>query len=381
MENIKNRKRTSGLNALALSSMLLVSAASVANENPTSETDKKVDEKVEKTEKVVNNDKSEQVEKELEADAEKSKKRIDKRRGHGRYKKVTLSSDMTYYTIDGKEELGPNPVEGEDFYVEYDREKYGDEDYDYDDEYEERHSHRKRFRHRMRDFNDRDGFYLAYSAVSSSGDDFYQSSENNDAEFDSHFSYRVQFLGLFAESPGLNSRRLHGLYASNAWGINFYNDDNWSFDIYKQFNTEKVEGLAQIQSRNLSRRAGIRATGYFDSGQLQFIYSPYSRGKQEEDGIEASISYTHYWQIKNWNIYGSLGAQYQSEEVVDFYQPEQVADQSRVNTSAELGFEYALSEHWVLGAFASYNELESQRSDIEDATNGTRAGLLLTFVF
>lgn len=188
-------------------------------------------------------------------------------------------------------------------------------------------------------------------------------------------------MSLFVESPGLNSRRLHGLYATNAWGINFYNNENWSLDIYKQTDTEKVEGLSPIQSRNVGRRAGIRATGYFDSSQLQFIYSPYNDSDIHENGLEASVSYTRYWQVKNWNVYGSLGAQYQSKEIVDYFQPDLVADDSRVNTSAELGFEYALNKDWVLGAFASYTKLPSQQADSDSATTGSRAGLLLTFVF
>ncbi|MBU2880426.1 MipA/OmpV family protein [Psychrosphaera sp. B3R10] len=365
MENTNKSAPNSMLNTVVLTSFLAFSAGSFAEDE--SNKDKEI--KTELTE--VENNKDKEIEAELTEVEKASQERLHDKKGRGRYKKVTISEDKSYYTIDGKEELGPNPVDGETFFVKYSREKYeywGEHDDD-------------GINYRIRNFNDRDGFYLAYSAVSSSGDDFYQSGDQSNASFDTHFSYRIQFLSLFVESPGLNSRRLHGLYASNAWGINFYNNDNWSFDIYKQTNTKKVEGLAEIQNRNEGKRAGIRATGYFDNSQLQFIYSPYSSSGPKEDGIEASLSYTHYWQVKNWNIYGSIGAQYQSEEVADFYYPDASTDQSRVNTSAELGLEYALNEHWVLGGFASYNELPSQRSDIQDATTGSRAGLLLTFVF
>lgn len=333
------------LSALSISWLLLFSTASFADTDTQQE---------------------KQVEKELEKTAKASKKRL-KRSTRGPYKKVTLSKDKTYYTVDGKEEVGPNPVDGEQFYIRYDRKKYEGED--------------SEISYRIKNFNKRDGFYLAYSVVSSSGDDLYSLLPNNESELDDHFSYRIQIVGLFVESPGLNSRRIHGLYASNAWGVNFYNGDNWSLDIYKQFNTEKVEGVAEIQTRNLNRRAGVRATGYFDNSQLQFIYSPYAEDTGNNSGIEASLSYTHYWQIRNLNIYGSLGAQYQSEQVVDFYQPNQVADQDRVNTAAELGFEYALNKDWVLGGFASYSELPSNVSTIEDSVTGSRAGLSITFVF
>ena len=360
MENMYQTKSNFKLNTVALALALMVSNNGHASENDKAKTQE--DAKVEKA---------------LAKDAESSQERLEDRRGRGRYKKVTLSEDKTYYTIDGKEELGPNPVDGEKFYVKYSKKKYEDYYSDFDDDEDEKGGRNYRFR----SANDRDGFYLAYSAVSSSGDDFHQLEESSDAAFDTHFSYRIQIASLFVESPGLNSRRLHGLYASNAWGINFYNSDNWSFDIYKQTDTERVEGLEHIQTRNKGRRAGIRATGYFDNSQLQFIYSPYSDADFKDDGIEASLSYTHYWQIKNWNVYGSLGAQYQSEEIVDYYQPGMQADQSRINTSAELGLEYALNEHWVLGAFASYNELPSRQAEVNESTSGSRAGILLTFVF
>lgn len=347
MENTNNSTFTAKFTTVALATLLAFSPVTFATEN------------------------DEKVEKELEQVEKTEKKKLSKKERRSRYKKITLSQDKSYYTIDGKEELGPNPVDGEDLYVKYDRKKYED---DYDDEDDHEH-------YRFRKLNERDGFYLAYSAVSSSGDDFYTSEDDSDVSFDTHFSYRVQLLGLFVESPGLNSRRIHGLYASNAWGLNFYNSDNWSFDIYKQTNTKKVEGLREIQNRNRSKRAGLRATGYFDNSQLQFIYSPASSGGAEEDGIEASISYTHYWQVKNWNIYGSVGAQYQSQEILDHYLPDAAADQSRVNTSAELGVEYALNEDWVLGGFASYNEVPSQNSLNDDSLSGTRAGVLLTFLF
>jgi len=349
MENTNKSNRFTQLSTFALTSTLLFSTGAFASDTSKTEEDKK-------------------VEKELEEVSKSSKKRIKR---SGRYRTVTISKDKTYYTIDGSEELGPNPVEGETFYIRYESDKY-EEDFEKDIE---------EINYRLRNFNHRDGFYMAYSAVSSSGDDLYKMDDSDNASFDTHFSYRLQILGLFVESPGLNSRRLHGLYASNAWGLNFYNSDNWSFDIYKQTDTEKVEGLAEIQNRNYGRRAGLRATGYFDNSQLQFIYSPYSSNGPEEDGVEASLSYTHYWQIKNWNIYGAIGAQYQSKEIVDYYQQDLEVDQSRVNTSAELGLEYALNKNWVLGAFASYNELPSQQSNIKKSTTGSRAGLLLTFVF
>ena len=352
MENTKKFNLSPLARTLMFSSLLAIAPSSFAveDEDPEKEPQTQTEEK-----KIVELD-IENID-ELKEELKEEFKR------HNRFKRITLSDDKETYTIDGREEEGEKPVDGERFYVKYRKKKDRNVEY------------------RVKKLNDRDGFYLAYSALSSTGDDIYQPDEKSETSFDAHFSYRIQLLGLFVESPGLNSRRLHGLYASNAWGINFYNSDSWSFDLYKQFDTHKVEGLEQVQNRNQDRRGGLRATGYFDNSQLQFIFSPYSRGDQEDDGVEASVSYTHYWQIKNWNIYGSLGAQYQSAEVLSFEQDPIDEAQSRVNTSAELGLEYALNKDWVIGAFASYNELPSQDANDDITVTGSRAGMSLSFIF
>ena len=353
MENTHNKTFTLSFVAAAMASALMFAPSAMATE-PT--------------------EPAEQTEHTLEKEASEQQERIEQERNpetktRSRFKKITLSDDRETYTVNGKEDEGAKDVDGETFYVKYRKDKVRIKDKD------------KSFRTKVKRLNDRDGFYLAYSAVTSVGDDIHSMPEESHTAFDSHFSYRIQIAGLFVESPGLNSRRLHGLYATNAWGLNFYNSDTWSFDLYKQTNTEKVEGLREVQNRNEHRRGGVRATGYFDNSQLQFIFSPYARGNDGDDGIEASISYTHYWQVKNWNIYGSLGAQYQSQEVVGYGQPEGLNDEDRVNTSAELGFEYALNKDWVLGAFTSYNKYPSQRSTDDTSIDGSRSGLLLTFVF
>jgi hypothetical protein len=162
------------------------------------------------------------VTKELEKEEVKQKEVLDQEREkkdiqHPRYKKITLSDDRKTYTVNGHEEDGELPVQGETLYVKYKKTRQNKKSYSY----------------KYKSMNDRDGFYLAYSAVTTVGDDIYAIDTDSSTEFDAHFSYRIQLAGLFVESPGLNSRRLHGLYASNAWGLNFYNGDNWSFDLYK----------------------------------------------------------------------------------------------------------------------------------------------------
>jgi len=273
-------------------------------------------------------------------------------------------------------------------------------DQNHDEEHKEHkeHKHHKEHNHHEDhdmdfdfDENPRDGFYLGMSAISSRGDDFYISEHDTDeVDFDLDVSYRVQFLGLFVESPGLSSRRIHGLYATPVWGINFFNNDTWSLDLFYETSTKGIDGLEGIQNRKKAKRGGVRATGYFDNSQLQVILTPYSPDNIGSDGLEASISYGHTWQVKNWNFYGNVGVHYRSEEVFDYsleggYQSssEGFSSSDGISTSAEIGLEYPLSSDWVFGSFVAYRSLsdrviQSRQDDVED---GYKAGVLLTYNF
>ena len=236
--------------------------------------------------------------------------------------------------------------------------------------------------------NSRDGFYLNMSGISSTGDDYSLSgSEDSSSEFDLDFSYRVQLLGFFMESPGLSSRRTHGMYSLSAWGYNFYNSEDWAFDLYYQNSTRGIDGLKEIQIRNQSKRGGVRATGYFDNSLLQIIFSPISGNDEGSDGIEASISYGVNWQVKNWNIYTNVGVQYRSKEVLPHgvvdVPDDDLSKSAGISTSAEVGVEYPLSTDWVIGGFAGYTTLSDRAiaSRTDNVENGYRAGLLLTYAF
>lgn len=252
------------------------------------------------------------------------------------------------------------------------------------------HKHDEDEHHHMQiDDNPRDGFYLGMSAISSKGDDFYLMN-HDDADFDVDINYRVQFAGLFVESPGLSTRRIHGLYATPAWGLNFFNNDTWSLDLFYETSTKSINGLEGIQNRKKAKRGGLRATGYFDDSQLQVIVTPYSPDNVNKDGLEASISYGHSWQLKNWNYYANVGVHYRSKDVYDYnptsgYQPiaEGLSSSDGFSTSAEVGLEYPLSSDWVFGSFVAYRTLSDRviASREDDVKNGYKAGFLLTYVF
>ncbi len=236
--------------------------------------------------------------------------------------------------------------------------------------------------------NRRDGFYVDVSAVSSVGDDYaFSNQDDTESEFDVAISYRVQLLGLFMESPGISTRRIQGMYSMPAWGLNFYNSEDYSFDLFYQYSTRGIEGLEGIQTRNEDERAGLRMTGFYDNSQLQLIYSPVSRNGEGSDGIEASISYSYNLQFRNTNFYTNLGMQYRSKEVTPYGQTTIIDDNlstsAGISYSAEVGVEYPLTTDWVIGSYVGYNALSdrsiaARQDTVED---GYRAGLLLTFVF
>jgi len=236
--------------------------------------------------------------------------------------------------------------------------------------------------------NRRDGFYVDVSAVSSVGDDYaYAGGEDTESEFDVAISYRVQLLGLFMESPGISTRRIQGMYSMPAWGLNFYNSEDYSFDLFYQYSTRGIEGLEGIQTRNEDERAGLRMTGFYENSQLQMIYSPVSRNGEGSDGIEASLSYSYNLQFRNTNFYTNLGMQYRSKEVtpygVDNFVDDNLSTSAGISYSAEVGVEYPLTTDWVIGSYVGYNALSdrsiaARQDTVED---GYRAGLLLTFVF
>lgn len=236
--------------------------------------------------------------------------------------------------------------------------------------------------------NTRDGFYVSMSGISSTGDDYsLLGDENSSSEFDLDFGYRVQLLGFFMESPGLSSRSTHGMYSLSAWGYNFYNSDDWAFDLYYQNSTRGIDGLKEIQIRSQKKRGGVRATGYFDNSLLQVMFSPISGNDEGSDGIEASISYGVNWQLRNWNIYTNLGVQYRSKEVLPHGETlvpnDDLSTSAGITTSAEVGVEYPLSTDWVIGGFAGYSTLSDRSiaSRDDNVEDGYRAGLLLTYVF
>jgi outer membrane scaffolding protein for murein synthesis (MipA/OmpV family) len=156
-------------------------------------------------------------------------------------------------------------------------------------------------------------------------------------------------------------------------------------------------------------RVGIRANGFYDNYFVQAIWTPISL-KDDIGGHQVSLSVRRDWQIKNLNLYASLGALYLSDEITNFYYgvspslsqdiinvlqipPEDTRTTAFFSPfdanggtvfSTQVGFEYPLSEHWVAGGVFSLQRLPNA---IDDSPIGTFrqynsvTALSLTYVF
>jgi hypothetical protein len=79
--------------------------------------------------------------------------------------------------------------------------------------------------------------------------------------------------------------------------------------------------------------------------------------------------------------------QYRSKEVTPYgvstFVDDKLSTSAGISYSAEVGLEYPLTTDWVIGSYVGYNALSdrsiaARQDTIED---GTRGGLLLTYVF
>ena len=265
-----------------------------------------------------------------------------------------------------------------------------------------------------------DGIFAAISA----GTGFVQKSGlNSNLDVDDDYSgflfldleLRAQWQGLFVEFPGRSQKKIDGQFSGASVGYNFYNTQNWSYDVYvvnssrnSNFRVSSSKKTLKIR-RASDYRLGLRASGYFDDLFAQFIVTPYSF-RDAIGGIEASASVRQNWQYRNWNIYNSIGVRYRSKDIVNHYYGVDEALSTRItellkddpnndklvdyfspytasgglSLHGEVGFEYPLSENMVFGGFFQYVVASDAAKDsplfLGDRI-GNAFGLSITYVF
>lgn len=226
---------------------------------------------------------------------------------------------------------------------------------------------------------------------------------------------RAQYQGFFLEIPGRGLGDNDGIYTGPGLGYNFFNTNTWSFDAY--FSSERGSGEWNFANpeqkytipKDSDLRFGLRATGYYDKFLTQFIFTPVST-RSEIGGYALSASIRRDWQVRNYNIFTSIGAKYRSSDILnyyygiteeealniseissyfdtaaqldDYYAPTEIGAGTSINF--QLGFEYPLTEHWVLGGFYSVVKFaESVKNSAFRAGDATsvQSGLSITHVF
>jgi len=183
-------------------------------------------------------------------------------------------------------------------------------------------------------------------------------------------------VGLFTDVSG--TYRYKGFYLEASQGINDgvslgYNvltNDHWAVDIigangagdasggdpepdYSSLTEEqRVQAIEDRDSLYIG--AGIRLTGYYGNAILQYrLVSDIL----DNNGIRSSARVGYSWQLKNWNVYSVVGADYNSPKTNRFWyaiSAEQASSRfpeydigSTIEYSGELGVTYPVSENIV----------------------------------
>ncbi|TQV89378.1 MipA/OmpV family protein [Aliikangiella coralliicola] len=210
--------------------------------------------------------------------------------------------------------------------------------------------------------------------------------------------------GLFVELPGGS----HELNPGLNYGYNFFNTDHWSFDLLAHKSQGDIVFNATINEESIKLkkegdvRAGFRATGNFDQDTVQLIVTPYSFSDDYDDGVYASLWFARGWQYKNWNFHASLGFQYRSEEILDYFYGVSEAlaipgvpvyqAGSGVNVNAQFGVSYPITKNWIFESYLRHTKVDDSILDSPIISNSIRfddtrtedvseVGVLFSYVF
>lgn len=216
-------------------------------------------------------------------------------------------------------------------------------------------------------------------------------------------SGRYQWKGLFVEYTDVPS----GDRGIPTIGFNFYSSDHWYYDVvaagtdhahsYRLYLNGEIK---MSHARDQSSGSGFRATGAYGDNTLQFVVLPLMHGKHDS-GYYASAWLARDWQLKNWTFQGVLGAQYRSEEIMDYYYGYSEAEgkgffpayEAKAGThySLQLDASYPLSRHWVVHHYVRHVEYPRSIKDsplsqflmeyLDRPSGETEVGVLINFVF
>ena len=179
-------------------------------------------------------------------------------------------------------------------------------------------------------------------------------------DVNARYQYHSWFMELF--SQGLEQFTI-GYNFYN--GYNAYNNDgNWAIDWvalgeHDEMSADEANDYRGLNPRRGDFMSGVRATAYYDNYIVQM--HALTDISSTHYGELLSLKLARFWQHRNWNFHGIVGATYRSQEITDYYfsidadeasekYPEYKAP-AGMSYVAELGATYPISEKWVFRGF------------------------------
>ncbi|MDP2714558.1 MipA/OmpV family protein [Rheinheimera sp.] len=204
--------------------------------------------------------------------------------------------------------------------------------------------------------------------------------------------------GLFIEYPGLSDKFDNQF----AVGYNLGSTENWEFDVLLSMAHGGLN-YSDAQSsfkKDASPYLGVRAIGTIAGFDTMLVYGTNSNKMDYSNGLYGAAWLGKSWNIDNWHLYSSVGAQYRNAAMLDFYYgvPDNHAGlpaydaKGGVNFIYKVGFKKPLTENWLVeGNFSMTDYADSiidspysqsilqhneNRSD-----NGRTVSLSISYVF
>ena len=160
--------------------------------------------------------------------------------------------------------------------------------------------------------------------------------------------------GLFVEFPGRSDKFENQI----AVGYNLGSTDNWEFDVLLSI---AHGGLTYTGAQSSFKKVaspywGLRAMGTIGGLVTMLVYGINGNQSDYRNGQYGAAWLGKSWNIHNWHLYSSLGAQYRNEAMLDFYYgvPDNHAGlpaydaKGGFNVIYKAGFKKPLNENWLV---------------------------------
>lgn len=187
-------------------------------------------------------------------------------------------------------------------------------------------------------------------------------------DVNARYQYNGWFVELFSQSLEQFTMGYNFYNGSNA----YKNDGNWAIDWvalaeHDEMSAEETNDYRGLHTRRGDFMSGPRATAYYGKYIVQL--HALTDISATHYGELYSIKLARYWQHRNWNFHGIIGATYRSQEITDYYFSVDADEASAkypefqapggMSYVAELGATYPLSEKWVFRGFIRHIGMEA----------------------